>query len=344
MLNQTGSSLVSVLVAAGLAAVVTAGTSSMILNSRSSFESNKSSVGKLNLQQDLQSIFSDSAVCGSKLKINDIGRLTSGSLQLNVLINEKKIGIDSSAARSLYNLDNVKLNFKNVRQIGTEPSTGFKIYEGEVYLNSEKKMAVVGGKSLHEIFVGPLAITLNNSQQVVSCASHVLTAMNPMDLCTQVGGAYNNTTGSCIVAPQCPSGQLMVSNGPGKPGTCQAPPVQIITQTVYVSNPTETASTAPSHPSSPPSTPSSPPSTPPSTPPSSPSGPKPGDQTGYAYCGEYLKSHPTCANAGCGGGNSGCASTWKFFGTAQSGGCATGNRLVNSSVGSALVGYTCVLK
>jgi hypothetical protein len=225
ILNQKGFSIAQVLIASGIALAISLGSFQLILNSQNSEQSLQSTLGKINLQQDIQRITSEEAVCTSKLSIDPSDKnLNSGSAKLFIETGGVNVSLNDKEAASLYSLSNVEILYENITLVDTLLS-GNLLYHGIVKVNSDKKSNLMGGKQNNVIEVGELMVEVDSSLNLQSCYSEISVAGS----CQNMGGTYDSSaTPKCVVPPACPSGQILVSQGENKPGKCQNPPIKIV--------------------------------------------------------------------------------------------------------------------
>ncbi|MDG0815326.1 PulJ/GspJ family protein [Bdellovibrio svalbardensis] len=233
--NQQGFSLVNVLIAAGLAGMVSVGSMALVSVAKNLEQSVASSFGKINLQQDARRILSDKAVCSQKIKLDPVDSITDGSSKIFVVINGTEIGKDANAARDLYGLTDVTLNLNNISLIEPIPGSPNRLFKGQLSIQSSKKGELIGGKTNKATDMGALMFEVDASNRMTSCFSDISVEGS----CRLMGGVFNPTRDpACSVPPACPTGQILVSQGPNKPGHCEVPPVRVeyVTQTVYVAS------------------------------------------------------------------------------------------------------------
>ena len=75
----------------------------------------------------------------------------------------------------------------------------------------------------------PLSVELNSNNQVLYCTSHMdaTLAATKMELCADMGGAFDDNTGTCssaVANKKCPSGQYMVGFDDNMNLICTPPP------------------------------------------------------------------------------------------------------------------------
>lgn len=232
--NQNGFSMVNVLVAAGLAGMVSLGSMTLVSTAKNLEQSTASSFGKINLQQDTRRIFSDKTVCSQKIRLDPSDNINDGTSKIFVTISGTEIGKDSNAARNLYGLTNVFFHLNNIVLIEPIPGSPNRLFKGNISIESSKKSDVMGGKANKVTDMGALMFEVNGSGQLASCFSDISVEGS----CRLMGGVYRpNQDPACAVPPACPSGQILVSRGPSEPGHCEVPPVRVeyVTNTVYAS-------------------------------------------------------------------------------------------------------------
>ncbi|CAE77909.1 DUF4214 domain-containing protein [Bdellovibrio bacteriovorus] len=233
--NQKGFSMANVLIAAGLAGLVSVGSMALVSTAKNLEQSASSSFGKINLQQDARRIFSDKTVCSQKIKLDPADNIHDGRSKLFVTIGGTEIGKDPNAARNLYGLTDVVFSLDGITLIEPIPGSPNRLFKGQLSFQSSKKGDLVGGKTNKSTDMGSLLFEVNASNQMASCFSDISVEGS----CRMMGGVYRPTSDpACSVPPACPTGQILVSRGPNQPGNCEVPPVRVeyVTQTVYVAS------------------------------------------------------------------------------------------------------------
>lgn len=201
-----------------------------------SFSSN---LGKLNLNRDLVLVMQDKKTCTSKIKLHSADKnILSSDAKIDFELNGHLIGSDDNAAKNLYDLSNIEIKLNDTTLIESIPLTTNKLYKTNVSVSSDRSQNGPGGKKLKDLEIGTLFLEVDSSKNIVSCFSD----LSIEGSCRQMGGFYSATSDpACSVPPACPSGQILVSEGAGKPGTCQNPPKKV--EYVYIETPVTTTTT-----------------------------------------------------------------------------------------------------
>lgn len=233
--NSKGYTLLMVLLSMGVFSISAIAVLTLTNQSSTAQKSFSSNLGKLNLNRDLALVMQDKKTCTSKIRQHPTAKsnnILSKNAQIDFELNGHIIGSDDTAARNLYDLSNIEIKLDNTTLVEPIPFTTNKLYKTNVSVSSDRSQMGPGGKKLKDFEIGTLFLELDNSKNIVSCFSD----LSIEGSCRQMGGYYSATSDpTCSVPPACPSGQILVSEGAGKPGTCQNPPIRV--EYVYVETP-----------------------------------------------------------------------------------------------------------
>ncbi|MCH2535432.1 MAG: Hint domain-containing protein [Bdellovibrionales bacterium] len=213
--NQKGFSLVQVLIASGLVAVVSLGVAQLMVDSARIAKANKNNIDQTMVYSSITKTISKEGACKTALA----GNVFKDNPKLDQPVTLTMP--DGTVYKSGQKIDNTDLKIKKLylkKFSGPQPgpSTGTQIYLTELYTQLEATGAnIIGGNLYSEQKVGAFYVTTNASNVIQECNSETSVAY----LCDKMGGIHNASTNDCEIKPD-PKEVCNVVGGTFKSGKC----------------------------------------------------------------------------------------------------------------------------
>ncbi len=189
--NRQGMSLIQVVIAMGITAMIGLASLQMIntmnkASTRSDIKFNSDSLGSMS-----KSLIYNELTCTPAISKSTI---TSGSVELPIEFDFGQVKLKAAEVLSNYSLKIDQIAIRNLVQSGVNTTTNNRSYIGEVYVKESMTKDTSGGNSLKEKSYGSVNLLTDQNGQIIRCAGDaaaIAKILNPTS--TPTGNNNGNT-------------------------------------------------------------------------------------------------------------------------------------------------------
>jgi hypothetical protein len=234
-MNESGLSLVAVLVSVGLLAVVGFGVASLSQQVSQMGRNASSQSGRSALEAVLQKVLARKSLCDAMITAGTTIALPAGSqpgttnLTIDLLDGPTTGGtgtrtiVSGGATLPKFNVAIPAGGFSFVIPAGSTgtpsapPLLPGTLWTGLIELQLQQLGNAVGGVALQRRTIGTLTVVVNGANQFVECDQFALSG--PV-ICNSIGGTWNGTSCALVASSPCAVGEILA--GPALPANCKS--------------------------------------------------------------------------------------------------------------------------